>query len=217
MVNTVNAVDLARAAGIDPKRFRHALRDANLPWHGQYERWIVTEGGPEHQDMERVLSVLLGVASGDGRAPSELSPTGNVRGKSSSDEHWVIDLCDHVLNRTAIRQHRFPFLRGDPGPSGASVSLPVDAFYPDLSLVVEYNERQHSTAVPFFDKRATISGVSRSEQRRRYDQRRREVLPKHGLRLIVFDYSEFDCERRGRLIRDADAYSVIEARLQEFR
>ena len=32
-----------------------------------------------------------------------------------SDESYVIGLCDSILNRTARRQHRFEFLRGDPG------------------------------------------------------------------------------------------------------
>ncbi|WP_309751901.1 hypothetical protein [Novosphingobium sp.] len=44
--------------------------------------------------------------------------------------------------------------------------LPVDAWYPELALVIEYRERQHSEAVKFFDQRETVSGVGRGEQRR---------------------------------------------------
>lgn len=78
-----------------------------------------------------------------------------------------------------MRQYRFPFLAGDSG-----TPLPVDAYYPDLKLVVEYRERQHTEPVKFFDRRQTVSGVSRGEQRRMYDQRRRDVLPQHGIRLV---------------------------------
>ncbi len=54
----VTAVDMAKEAGISPKRFRQALRKANLPWHSYYERWEVPEGSPEHEDMKRVLERL---------------------------------------------------------------------------------------------------------------------------------------------------------------
>jgi len=115
------------------------------------------------------------------------------------DEAYVLKLCDEVLGRPSVRQHRFPFLRGDSGRT-----LPVDAFYPDLSLVVEYRERQHSESVPFFDRRKTISGVSRAEQRRRYDQRRRDVLPQNGLRLLELSHADFQCNSRRRLKRNRE-------------
>ena len=78
-----------------------------------------------------------------------------------SDELYVIDLCDSVLNRKARRQQRFDFLRCDPGRSGVCVQLPVDAYYDDLSLVVEYWERQH--ILKYFGQSACIiylAGVS---------------------------------------------------------
>jgi hypothetical protein len=92
------------------------------------------------------------------------------------DETYIIDLCDKVLNLAAKRQHTFDFLRGDPSRRGAKGrKLPTDAFYPEIGLVIEYRERQHSESIPFFDKpeRLTCSGCARGEQRARYDQRRR--------------------------------------------
>jgi hypothetical protein len=94
--------------------------------------------------------------------------------RADSDEHYLIDICDRVLGRTALRQHRFDFLVGDPGRSGRCARLPVDAWYPDLKLVIEVMEVQHSEAVPLFDRRQTVSGVARGEQRRIYDRRRAE-------------------------------------------
>jgi very-short-patch-repair endonuclease len=125
---------------------------------------------------------------------SEAAQGGRIRrkgpGRSASDEHYLINLCDEVLGLKAKRQHRFDFLRGDPGRNGRSVMLPVDAWYPDLNLVVEILERQHSESTPFFDRRLTVSGMSRGEQRRRYDARRESVLRKHGIQLCWISIPE---------------------------
>lgn len=79
-------------------------------------------------------------------------------GRMDSDEYYVIELCNEVLGLKASQQHRFDFLVGDSGKK-----LPVDAYYEDLKLVVEYLESQHTLSTPFFDKKKTVSGVSRGE------------------------------------------------------
>lgn len=122
--------------------------------------------------------------------------------RKNSDEHYVIDLCDEVLGLKASRQQTFDFLRGDGNPGK---KLPVDAYYPQLKLVVEYKERQHTESVAFFNKKTTVSGVCRDEQRRIYDQRRRDVLPKHGIKLIEISYTDFKYDNHKRLIRNRQA------------
>lgn len=119
--------------------------------------------------------------------------------KRESDENYVIDLFDKVLKQKASRQHKFDFLLGDSGRR-----LPVDAYYENLGLVIEYRERQHSEGVNHFDKPQimTVSGVHRGEQRKIYDQRRREILPKHGIKLIEIDYSQFNYDSKKRIIRN---------------
>lgn len=119
--------------------------------------------------------------------------------RKDSDEFYIIDLCDEVLGTKASRQHTFDFLRGDGNPGR---KLPVDAYYPELNLVIEYRERQHTESVAFFNKKTTVSGVSRDEQRRIYDQRRRDVLPKYGIRLVEISYSDLKHDNRKRLVRD---------------
>lgn len=124
--------------------------------------------------------------------------------RKDSDEHYVIDLCDYVLKQKAIRQHRFDFLLGDLYKDGINrAKLPVDAYYKDLNLVVEYAERQHTELVPHFDKPdiMTISGVSRGEQRKIYDQRRLELIPKNGIDLILISYSDFNYNSQKKIIR----------------
>ena len=94
--------------------------------------------------------------------------------------------------------------------------LPVDAWYPDLGLVVEYRERQHSEAIRFFDRRSTVSGVGRGEQRRLYDQRRRDVLPLNGISLVEFDFFEFQHTSNRRLVRCAADKDIVVGKLKRF-
>lgn len=122
-----------------------------------------------------------------------------------SDEDYILDLCDEVLGMKGSRQHRFDFLRGDLHSDGKSrTRLPCDIYYPELNLVIEYNERQHTEGVDHFDKpgKLTVSGVHRGEQRKRYDRRRRKVLPEHGIRVIDFHYYDFEHTSSKRLIRN---------------
>ena len=55
----VTAIELAKAAGVNPKVFRSALRKAGPGWHQRYERWRVPDGSREHQEMVDVLSCLM--------------------------------------------------------------------------------------------------------------------------------------------------------------
>lgn len=126
-----------------------------------------------------------------------------VVGRKASDEHYIIDLCDEILGQSASRQHRFDFLRGDTG-----VPLPVDAYYPKLNLVIEYYERQHTESTPFFDRKETVSGVSRGEQRRIYDHRRQELLPQFGIKLVIISYSDFGFSKKLVRNRKRDLHIV---------
>jgi hypothetical protein len=133
--------------------------------------------------------------------------------RKDSDEHYVLDLCDDVLGRIGLRQHRFDFLLGDPNAQGKCAKLPVDSYYPELNLVIEYKEQQHTKPNKHFDKPDlfTVSGVHRGEQRKIYDQRRLEVLPKQGIRVVEISYSDFEFDRNGRVLRsDGDLERVKE-------
>ena len=120
-------------------------------------------------------------------------------GRNNSDEYYVIDLCDEILGMKAKRQHTFDFLRGDTGRR-----LPVDAYYEGLNLVVEYYERQHTESVKLFDDRMTKSGVPRSVQRRIYDERRKEVLPQHGIQVTVISFQDFGKSKKLKRIKERD-------------
>jgi len=136
---------------------------------------------------------------GFGKTPA--SEGDYVSSRTLSDEAYVINLCDEVLSTSALRQHRFDFLRGDARPGKQGARLPVDAYYPDKQLVVEYCERQHTEVVPIMDRRMTVSGVDRGTQRAIYDQRRRNVLPKHGIALVELSYADFAHDKNKCLCR----------------
>lgn len=126
--------------------------------------------------------------------------------RSESDEHYVIGLCNEALGMEAEQQYKFPFLLGDSGRA-----LPVDAYYRQQNLVIEYYERQHTEEVKFFNRRMTVSGVSRGEQRKIYDDRRRTELPKHGIKLVVISYSDFGTSKK--LLRNHDADLAVVKRV----
>jgi hypothetical protein len=141
-----------------------------------------------------------------------------VKDKSvKNDESYIIDLCDEILGLKAVRQCTFDFLRGDPNKRGICRRLKIDAYYKEIRLAIEYQERQHSESVPLFDERETISGMSRGKQRARYDQRRRDELPKHGIKLVELSYDDFQHDTRKRLIRNKSKdKQVIRGKLEKW-
>jgi hypothetical protein len=135
------------------------------------------------------------------------------------DQKYIIDLCDEVLMTKAIREHSFDFLRGDPSkkfPKGKP--LPVDAFYPSLNLVIEFEESHHTQPVIFFDKpeKMTVSGINRSEQRIKYIELRKEILPKQKINLLFIAFDEFELKRkRLKKMKEKDI-KIIKKKLKTF-
>lgn len=123
--------------------------------------------------------------------------------RDNCDEKYVLDLCDKIVGKKSSRQYRFDFLLGDTNGLRKPSKLPVDAYYSELNLVIEYKEKQHSEEVPFFDKKdkITVSNVHRGEQRKIYDQRRREVLSTHGIKLLEISYLDLSHDNKKRLLR----------------
>lgn len=123
------------------------------------------------------------------------------------NERYVLDLCDKILSSVGVRQHRFDWLRGGPPPrTDNRRALPVDAYYPTKRLVIEFHEKQHTEAVKHFDKpdMLTVSGVHRGIQRRIYDDRHRELIPAHGLSLVIIPMSDFTV-RGGSIVTRREA------------
>lgn len=151
------------------------------------------------------------------RIVKQVKPIAKTNSRKDSDEHYVLDLCDEVINKTGLRQHRFDFLLGDANAKGVCAKLPVDIYYPELNLVIEYKEQQHTKANKHFDKPDifTVSGVHRGEQRKIYDQRRLEVLPQNGIQVIEISYSDFEHTGGKKLVRNkAEDLKVVIRKLK---
>lgn len=169
--------------------------------------WASEFGFRDGYTVEDFLSVVTIIGVSDTNVVNQLNvtpkvvvaQTPNIKLHKKSDESYVIDICDEILQLKASRQHHFDFLRGDTG-----IKLPVDAYYKSLNLVIEYREKQHTEEVKFFDHKMTSSGVTRDVQRRLYDERRRVKLPENGIKLIEIDYLHLEHFGSKKLIRNRE-------------
>lgn len=201
--------DLAIELGVADSAIRRWLRNT-------YPRPAGRSGSNWSLSEEQVAAARQRFSPGS-VAPDRVSAPhlSRSRARGDSDESYVIDLCDEVMCERALRQHTFSWLRGDPSAKGATRPLPVDAFYEQAGLVVEYLERQHDQPVDHFDKPdvLTVSGVHRGEQRRIYDARRKSEIPRQGLRLINVHATELDANATGRLRRSRESDLQVLRRL----
>lgn len=186
--------DLARELGMSAKVLRSWLRRRfpRAP-DEHWQPWFLS-----HDQVTAARAYFGGKRRGPLERPASRSPAQSVRRR---DQTYVTDLMARLLEEEPLREHRFPWLQGDTGHS-----LPVDAYFPGHKLVLEYRERQHLADRPdsfaMWDRRMTASGISRREQRARYDELRETEIPKHGLKLVVVDADDLAADRRGRLLRN---------------
>jgi hypothetical protein len=96
---------------------------------------------------------------------------------------YVIALLDEILNEPCEREKRYEWALGDKSAkTGRRAMLPFDAVWESRKLIAEIDEDQHRQSIPFWDKpaRMTVSGVHRGQQRRIYDDRKREAARAAG-------------------------------------
>ena len=144
------------------------------------------------------------------RVCTEVQHGVSSRSRENSDEYYVIGLCNEVLGQKALQQYKFDFLKGDTGRP-----LPVDAYYKELGLVIEYCEAQHTVLTPFFDSKITATGITRGEQRKKYDELRQKTLPLYNISLVVFNYFDFGTTKRLKRNREKDL-EIVRKRLHGF-
>lgn len=155
-------------------------------------------------------------------APNDTGVTKSQKRRAAivnSDEYYVVNLCDELLQERGSRQHKFGFLLGDYHKDGFTRSvLPVDAYYQDHNLVIEYKESYHTESAEASGQREkrTISGVGLSEQRKIYAERKRSGLKSNKINLLEIQYSSFECNSEKRLIRDQEKdVEVLKVLLKE--
>ena len=151
--NEANAIcklieEKLKADSVKQKSIRQKIRTL-----GFYASDFGLRNGYTVDDFRRVVDVVNQVDSISFRLEKEQRIKPSSLSHQNSDEAYIINICDDVLHFTAKRQYKFSFLKGDTGKS-----LPVDAYYEELNLVIEYHGKQHTEEVHFFDKRITASG-----------------------------------------------------------
>lgn len=138
---------------------------------------------------------------------------------ANNDENYIINLCDELLNDKAARQHRFPFLLGDFHKDKISrTKLPVDAYYLSTNLVIEYRVKLQTEDVTSEKKDGkTGRGVSLSEQRKIYIQRRREVLQRKNINLIEINYYDFEYDSESKIVRNKEKdIEIVKGLLKDY-
>jgi hypothetical protein len=121
-----------------------------------------------------------------------------------SDEKYVLDLVSNILDEEYEWQKRFDTLFGDPGKNGRRPKLPIDAYFPESNLIVEYREKQHFVEVNIMDRRMTVSGVNRGEQRKIYDLRKEKWAQDNNINFLVIAYNDLKYKNSGKLLRNIE-------------
>jgi len=136
---------------------------------------------------------------------------------SESDNAYILNLCDSVLGKKAVRQKRFDFLLGDFHKDGKTrTKLPVDAYYKAYNLVIEQLDAIQPIIVEKRNKK-TVSGVGRAEQNKIYEKRKTSVLKRNKITVISISYSDFKCDENKTIIRNLESdLEIVKVKLKEF-
>ena len=92
------------------------------------------------------------------------------------DEAYILDLCDDLLGKPSLREHRFPKLLDQ-----TKAPILTAAFFPDRKL-----------AIDFYKDKA------------RPDAQREKALAEENVQLVLIDKRVFALNDAGRLIRDRE-------------
>jgi len=139
-----------------------------------------------------------------------------IKAHLQSDKTYILDLCDTLLGKKAVRQKRFDFLLGDFHKDGVTrTKLSVGAYYKSYNLVVEQSDAKLDVVAK--TKKKTVSGVDQNEQRKIYNKRRASVLKRNGIKLITFSTSDFQCDPSNKIIRNQESdLEIVKAKLKDF-
>ena len=140
--------------------------------------------------------------------------------RSNSDEVYLMGLIDELLNQTGSRKHTFEYLLGDIHQNGKKrTKLPIDLYYKELNLVLEFVEHSDSkkNAIDSKEERLTVSGITRAEQRLKYFNRKRKVLTEKDKSFIEIPLNDFEVDDSVKLIRNkGNDERVLRGLLSEF-
>lgn len=89
---------------------------------------------------------------------------------------------EEFYSMKCISEYRFDWLISDKG-----YVMPVDMYFPELNLIIEYNGQQHYFPVDFGCGEEIA--CARYEAQRRRDKLKYKLIEKHGFNLLIVPYS----------------------------
>ncbi|MFK7749637.1 MAG: hypothetical protein AB8B65_14670 [Kordia sp.] len=122
----------------------------------------------------------------------------------NSDENYLLNLCDELLDKKASRKHTFDTLVGNLHKRGKGrTKLPLDAYYQELKLVIE-----------FFQKEKNFEDLDEKEQARitqikYYDELKKEAVLNKKFRYMKINFAQFQCNENDKLIRNTENDIII--------
>ncbi len=123
----------------------------------------------------------------------------------NSDEFYLVNLCDELLKQKASRKHTFDNLLGNMHKKGKGrTKLPLAAYYENLKLAIDFKGKKYDSE-------------EREERLRIYGLRKKEVLERKKIKLILIDYTDFECDENQKLVRnETEDMSVLKNILKNF-
>jgi hypothetical protein len=84
--------------------------------------------------------------------------------------------------------------------------LPLDAYYMSLNLVIEVVNKTSTPPKKGKDKsqKLTVSGVTRAEQRKVYQDRKSAYLAENNIKLFEINFALFETNDLNKLVRTKD-------------
>ncbi|QHI36909.1 hypothetical protein IMCC3317_22790 [Kordia antarctica] len=122
----------------------------------------------------------------------------------NSDENYLLNICDELLGQEASRKHTFDTLVGNLHKRGKGrTKLPVDAYYKELKLVME-----------FFQQNKPFEELDEKEQARitqikYYDELKKEAVLAKSFRYMKINYAQFECDEANKLIRNTENDTLV--------
>lgn len=122
----------------------------------------------------------------------------------NSDENYLLNLCDELLDKKASRKHTFDTLVGNLHKRGKGrTKLPLDAYYQELKLVIE-----------FFQKEKNFEDLDEKEQARitqikYYDELKKEAVLNKKFRYMKINFAQFQCNENDKLIRNTENDIIV--------
>lgn len=147
------------------------------------------------------------VRAGKEYVPKELINPISKKKKSilnieNSDEFYLVNLCDELLEQKASRKHTFDTVVGNLHKRGKGrTKLPLDAYYKDLKLVIEFFRKSDEVLDELEQARIT--------QIKRYNEIKKKAILKKNLRLLAINYASFEHDETNKIIRNTEEDKLI--------